>query len=169
MKMISSASNPGSSSIASRHARYSAGPALAIISTGFVTDAARGNAARNLACVPSLSFGTSNPAASAASTAMIAGPPALVRMPILLPAGIGCVASKRATAKNSASVSTRMMPVCANSASAARSELASAAVWLEAARAPPAVRPDFTATTGLRRETRRAIREKRRGLPKPSR
>ena len=39
-------------------------------------------------------------------------------------------------------------------------------MWLLAARAPPRVRPDFTATIGLVRPILRAMREKRRGWPK---
>ncbi len=64
----------------------------------------------------------------------------------------------------------RITPACWNSASTVTSEAASSApVCDELALAPAAERPLLTATIGLRRPTRRAIRENRRGLPNDSR
>ena len=64
----------------------------------------------------------------------------------------------------------RTTPAWRNSASTVTSEAASRApAGDELARAPAAERPLLTATIGLRRPTRRAIREKRRGLPNDSR
>ena len=62
-----------------------------------------------------------------------------------------------------------MTPAWRNSASTAMSGLAIAAVCDEAARTPAADRPLLTATIGLRRETRRAMRANLRGLPNDSR
>ncbi|HET6950442.1 MAG TPA: hypothetical protein VFI47_08705 [Acidimicrobiales bacterium] len=69
----------------------------------------------------------------------------------------------------SSSVSTRTTPVWPKSASTATPGLAMAAVCDDAARTPAAERPLFTATIGLRRDTRRAMRLNFRGLPNDSR
>ena len=61
-----------------------------------------------------------------------------------------------------------MTPVWRNNASTAASGLASAAVCDVAASVPAADRPLFTATMGLRRDTRRAMRLNERGLPNDS-
>ncbi len=63
----------------------------------------------------------------------------------------------------------RSTPLCANSDSTATSVPASDPVCDAAARAPAAVRPDLTASTGFLRVTRRQICRKRSGLPKLSR
>ncbi len=62
-----------------------------------------------------------------------------------------------------------MTPAWRKRASTATSRLASDPVCDPAARAPPVVLPDFTATIGFFRAIRRAILAKRRGLPKDSR
>ena len=69
----------------------------------------------------------------------------------------------------SARVSVRMTPAWRKSASVTASLAASAPVWEAAARWPAALRPDLTATIGLRAASRLAMRPKRRGLPKDSR
>ena len=74
-----------------------------------------------------------------------------------------------ATSKSSSMVSTRITPVWRNRAATVSSELASAAVCEEAARRPTALRPAFTATTGLDRLNWRASRANLRGLPNDSR
>jgi len=86
-----------------------------------------------------------------------------------LPAGRGWELSTRAMSNCSSRVSTRITPAWWNRASTAVSELAMAAVCDDAARDPTGVRPLLTATIGLRRDTRRAIRLNLRGLPNDSR
>src|SRR5680860_757318 len=115
------------------------------------------------------SWGTSRPFDSQASAARIPGPPPLVRMATRGPAGTGWFDSTAATPNIASRVSTRMTPACRNSASTATSPAARAPVWLDAARSPACVRPDFTATIGLVRPMRRAMRPNLRGLPKLSR
>ncbi len=104
-----------------------------------------------------------------ASVAMIAGPPASVRIATRSPNGRGCVEKAMATSKRVSTVPTRMIPVCSKSASTARSRPARAPVWEIAARAPASVRPDFTQITGFLRTTRRARLVNFRGSPKLSR
>ncbi len=140
------------------------------MSTGLVVDASCGR------CVPSRrrvldgSGSTRNAAASHASAQEIPGPPAFVTMPIRFPAGSGWPASRAATSNSSPTVAVRITPAWRNSASTVESDAASSApVWDMAARAPAAERPLFTAITGLRAATRRAICPKRRGLPNDSR
>jgi len=62
-----------------------------------------------------------------------------------------------------------MTPACRNSASTLADDSLGAAVCLLAARAPATERPPFTATMGLERDTRRAIRPNLRGFPNDSR
>ncbi len=62
-----------------------------------------------------------------------------------------------------------MTPACRKSASTTASLSASAPVCEEAARAPARERPALTATIGLRRATRRAMRVKLPAEPKLSR
>jgi hypothetical protein len=63
-----------------------------------------------------------------------------------------------------------MTPAWAKSASTVASEAATRAPVCERAARPPASEwPDLTATIGLLRLTRRAMRENRRGLPNDSR
>ncbi len=69
----------------------------------------------------------------------------------------------------SSRVSARITPAWWNSASTAASPAAIAAVCEDAARRPAPVRPAFTATMGLCRQTRRAIRANRRGSGTDSR
>jgi hypothetical protein len=84
-----------------------------------------------------------------ASVAMIAGPPALVRIATRSPRGSGCEASAEARSKSSSIVSDRDTPQASRIASIATSEAASAPVCEDAARAPATVRPDFTTRTGF--------------------
>jgi len=140
------------------------------MSTGLPTLAWGGRNSRSRAWASAERTGTSSPSASQASAQRIAGPPALVRIPIRRPAGSGWPASSEAASNISSRVSVRTTPDCRNSASTVRSEAASSApVWDEVARAPARVRPLFTATIGLARPTRRAIRENLRGFPNDSR
>ena len=137
--------------------------ALATTSTGFPTAACAGKPARSAAWVSTDSSGTSSPAASQASATKMPGPPALVSTAIRRPAGAGCDDTTAATANISSSVAARITPAWWNSASTAVSPAASAAVCEDAARRPALVRPASTATTGLCREMRRAIRANWRG------
>jgi len=100
---------------------------------------------------------------------MIAGPPALVRMPTRGPAGSRSWAKAAASVNISLSDSTRITPAWSRSVSYATLEAASAPVWEKAARAPAAVRPDLTARIGFLRVTLRAIERNRVGLPNDSR
>ena len=100
---------------------------------------------------------------------MIPGPPALVTIATRSPSGSGSWLNAIARSNRSITVSTRITPYCASSASIALSRPASAPVCDDAARAPDAVRPLFTAMIGLVRVTSRAIRANFCGLPKFSR
>ncbi len=62
-----------------------------------------------------------------------------------------------------------MTPACRKRASTTGSDSARAPVWDVAAREPARERPALTAMIGFLRATRRAMREKRTGLPKLSR
>ena len=168
-KMTSSESTFGSSSTSGIAPRYPSAVALAIMSTGFLTLASAGRNARNAAFVASVSGGTSRPFASHASVAMIPGPPAFVMIATRLPFGTGWFASSIDMSKSSSIVSVRITPVCRKTASTAVSAPARAPVCDDAARAPAALRPLFTATIGFFRATRRAICANRRGFPKLSR
>ncbi len=119
--------------------------------------------------MPAPSSTTSSPSVAHASVAMIAGPPALVRMPTRFPRGGRWCAQAVASSNISLIESTRITPACSRSVSYAAPIPASAPVWENAARAPAAVRPDFTARIGFLRVTRRAIDRKRLGLPNDSR
>ena len=148
---------------------YAAGEADAIMSTGFEIPASAGRNSASSARVRSDRAGTSRPWDSSASAARIPGPPALVSTATLLPRGSPWLDSSVATSNSSSRVSVRITPVCRNSAATAVSPAEIAAVWLEAARTPAVVRPDFTATIGFCRDTRRAMRENLRGFPNDSR
>ena len=139
------------------------------MSTGLATPASGGRKSYMRRCRSSDSRGTRRPLDSHASAARIPGPPALVITPMLRPRGSGCELSSVATSNSSSRVSVRITPACLNSASTATSPAEIAAVWLDAARTPAPVRPDLTATIGLWREIRRAMRENLRGFPKDSR
>ena len=88
-------------------------------------------------------------------------PPAFVTTATRGPRGMGWDDSSSAASRNSDSVRVRSTPDWRKSASTAASELASAAVWDAAARAPAAVEPPLRARTGFWRATRRAMRPKR--------
>ena len=134
------------------------------MSTGFDRPASAGRNSRREARTSSGSCGTSSPAASQASAHITPGPPALVTIPTRLPSGSGWVASREATSSSSDRVSVRITPTWSKRASTVRSEAAIRAPVCElVARRPAAERPLFTATMGISRPTRRAIREKRRG------
>jgi hypothetical protein len=81
------------------------------MSTGFWVEASAGRKARNAACVSAPRVGISSPKASAASAAMMAGPPAFDTMPTLRPAGRGARVSATTASKSSSRVSQRRMPV----------------------------------------------------------
>ena len=168
-KITISASTSSEASAISMVRRYASGPADATMSTGLVTVASAGRKARSVSRVASENSETARPAASQASTARMPGPPALVTIATRRPAGSGCASRHAATSNISSIVSARITPDCWNSALTATSLAASAAVWLPAARDPARVRPAFTATIGLVRAIRRAMRPNRRGLPNDSR
>ena len=169
-KIATTASMPSSAAISSIVARKSSSPAPAIMSIGFAVPASAGSRAASVARVRGSSTGTRRPAASHASAQEIPGPPALVMIATRSPRGSGWPANSDATSNSSATVATRMTPACWNSASTVASEAASSApVCDDAARAPTAERPLFTARIGLRAATRRAMRPNRRGLPNDSR
>ena len=107
----------------------------------------------------------------AVSVAIMAGPPALVRIPRRLPRGRGFLEKASARSNNSSTVFTRTAPHCSSRASVATSSpwrATSAPVCDEAARAPASVRPDFTTSRGLRFEILRQICIKRLAFPKDS-
>jgi hypothetical protein len=138
------------------------------MSTGFATLASAERSAVSSASVSVESAGRSRPAASHASAQRIPSPPAFVRIPTRLPCGSGWVERSVATSISSSSDEARITPAWRKSASTAVSEPARAAVCELAAFAPAAVAPLLSASTGLRRATRRATRPKVRGLPKLS-
>ena len=82
-------------------------------------------------------------------------PPAVVMTTTRLPVGSGWVANVAAASKASSTVAARVMPAWRQAPSKTRSSVASEPVWLAAARAPPAVAPPLTSTTGLARRDRR--------------
>ena len=139
------------------------------MSTGFLTDASAGRNARRRSSVCETSGVTVRPRLSQASEAMIPGPPALVRMATRRPRGTGWLARSIATSNSSSIVSVRMTPAWPSSASTPTSMPAREPVCELAARAPASVRPLFTTTMGLVRETRRAISMKRFVFPRFSR
>ena len=139
------------------------------MSIGFRRLASEGRKEASSLRVPSESGEISSLKLTQASVAMMAGPPALVTIATLLPAGTGQRSSAWATSKSSSIESARRTPHCSRNAEIVRSCPARAPVWLEAARAPSAVRPDLTMRIGFLRETRLAIAVKLRGLPTDSR
>src|SRR5947199_6545683 len=139
------------------------------MSTGLATLASGGRAARRPARVPSESSAMRSPRLTQASVAMIAGPPALVTIAARSPAGSGQRTRARATSNSSSMVLARSTPHWSRKAETVTSVPAMAPVWLLAARAPSAVRPDLTIRIGFLRVTRLAIQVKRRGLPNDSR
>ena len=70
---------------------------------------------------------------------------------------------------SSPSVGVAMTPACPNSASRVTAGVAAAAVWDAAALAPASERPASTVSSGIERDSCRAIRANLRGLPKDSR
>src|SRR5215210_4974021 len=138
------------------------------MSTGLATLASAGRISRSRSAVYSPVGGSSRPAASQASAARMPSPPALVSSAARRPRGAGWLESSAATSTSSSSVAARITPAWWKSASTAASEPASAAVWELAARAPAAVVPLLSASTGFERAMRCAIRPKRRGLPNDS-
>src|SRR3954468_3031915 len=134
------------------------------MSTGFETLASSGRNDRSAVLVASESGLTRRPVAAHLSAHRIPRPPAFVTIAIRSPFGGGWFARIVATSNISSSVSVRITPDWRNSASTVTSLAASSAPVCEAAaRAPAALRPDFTATIGLRRLVLR------RGPPNPPR
>ncbi len=160
---------PSSSSSVARARAYSPSAADAIMSTGLPTLASAGRKEARVARVCSENVAISSPRLTQASVAMMAGPPALVTMPTRLPAGSGQRSSARTTPNSSSMVLARITPHCRRNADTVTSAPAIAPVWLVAARAPSAVRPDLTTRMGFLRLTRLAISVNLRGLPKDSR
>lgn len=139
------------------------------MSTGFATLASAGKNRRSSSRVESARSAIWSPRFTQASVAMMAGPPALVTIATRLPSGSGQRSSARATSNSSSMVFARSTPHCSRKADTVTSVPAIAPVWLVAARAPSAVRPDFTIRIGFLRVTRFAISVKRRGFPNDSR
>ena len=162
-------SAPSSASSASSARAYSLSPAEAIMSTGLPMLASAGRNERRVERVAGDSSAISSPRLTQASVAMIAGPPALVTIPTRSPAGSGQRSSARATPNSSSIVLARSTPHCSRNADTVTSAPAIAPVWLVAARAPSAVRPDLTTRIGFLRLTRLAISANLRGLPNDSR
>ena len=108
------------------------------------------------------------PASSQASTASTASASELPTTATRTPAGSGWVATSWATSNITWIDSTRITPARLKSASTA-----AAGAWDTRTRCPcgasPRKRPDLTTTTGLRRDSRRAMRLNLRGLPSDSR
>ena len=127
------------------------------MSIGFANEASLELNVRSFLTVFGDSAGMSRPLLISASVARMPGPPALVTTTTRLPFGKGWVDNALATSNSSSTVSTRITPVWLNSASTPTSRPARAPVCDDAALAPSVVRPDFTATIGLTRETSRAI------------
>jgi hypothetical protein len=100
-----------------------------------------------------------------ASAATTPHPPALVTTTTRLPRGRGWVAKEAATSKPCSTVAARDTPAWRAAPSNTRSSLASAPVWLAAARWPPLVAPPLTTTTGLCSATPRSRSMKLRPSP----
>ena len=149
-------------------ARYPAGVADAIMSSGFRIDASAGNSGRSDSTVAGLNSRSSRPHASMASAARMPGPPAFVSTAVRRDRGSDCTSNAIAISNSSSIDDARSTPVCAKSASTAVSLAASAPVWDDAARAPLRERPDLTTMIGFVFVTRPAISRKRAGLPKLS-
>ena len=116
----------------------------------------------------SMASSTTSPAPRTASAARLRTSPELPIRATRGPQGSGWWATSWATSNISSRVSARMMPAWRNIASHA-----AAGAWVCRTRcqvgAPRPALPDFTATIGLLRATRRAMRENLRGLPIDSR
>ena len=80
-------------------------------------------------------------------------PPAVVSTTTFGPFGSGWVANVAAASNASSTVAARVTPAWRHAPSKTLSSAASAPVWLAAARAPFAVAPPFTTTSGLRAAT----------------
>ena len=107
---------------------------------------------------------TSSPCVAAASIASSVSASELLTIAIVRPFGSGWCASSCATSNISPVVSTLIRPLCRNSASTAvGGRSLSRTAWPSGT--PWVLRPDFSATTGLRRASRRATRANLRGLP----
>lgn len=83
-------------------------------------------------------------------------------------AGSGWVCSRAAVSRSSPRVRVAVTPAWVNSARRVMVGVAAAAVCEAAARRPAAERPASTVSNGIRRATRRAVRENTRGLPNDS-
>ena len=107
------------------------------MSTGFAVAARRAGLARAARASPSDSGSTRSPAASQASAHSDARAAGVGEIATRSPRGSGWRASRAATSNISPTVSARITPACANSASTVTSEAASSApVCDAAARAP---------------------------------
>ena len=168
-KRTIAASNAGSASTGGSACSKLSALAPPSRSIGFAALPSCGMTSASAARVASPGCGSSSPAASHASAARIPSPPAFVTSATRRPRGTGCAESSVATSISSSSVRARITPAWRKSASTATSEPASAAVCEPAARLPARVLPPFSARIGLRRASRRAMRENARGLPNDSR
>jgi hypothetical protein len=95
-------------------------------------------------------------------------PPAVVSTTTFGPSGRGWVAKVAAASNASSTVAARVAPACRQTPSKSRSSLASAPVWLAAARCPPSVAPPFTSTTGFSAAAAASRCRKSRPSPMPS-
>ena len=139
------------------------------MSTGLWTLASAGRKLRSRSSVSSDSRAISSPRLTQASVAMIPGPPALVTIATRLPVASGQRSRATARSNSSSMVLALSTPHWSRKAETVTSVPAIAPVWLDAARAPSAVRPDLTTRIGFLRPTRLAISVNRRGLPNDSR
>ncbi len=146
----------GSASTASSVALYRSGPASPIMSIGLARDQLAGSTLSS-AFTRSSPTGASLPSSRIkSSTASTPAPPPLVTIRSSLPA-TGCkLASVSAALNSSSNSSTRTSPARRKAALTAASVPASAPVWVAAAFAAAALRPDLIAITGLARAAERA-------------
>ncbi len=137
-------------------------------STGLVVRSARGTAASIASIVARASGATDRPRLRQASAASVPSPPELVTTATLRPAGSGWRSSSAAASNSACAPSTRSTPAWRKSASKTASPRIARAVTDPSPAASALSRWPFTATIGLRRETRRDSALNRRGLPKDS-
>ena len=111
---------------------------------------------------------TSSRCAVIASAVTTPQPPAVVSTATFGPCGRGWVAKVAAASNASSTFAARVAPAWRHMPSNTRSSLASAPVWLAAARWPPAVAPPLRRTSGMRAVTVRMRSENARPSAMPS-
>ena len=163
------ASTPPYRMIRSTQSMSWSSPTAAVASTGLPTAAPSGRTSSRSSMSCGVGAGSVSPASAQASAASTPAPPALVTMATRGPVGSGWACNRAAASRSSPTERVAVMPAWVNSAPRVMVRVAAAAVCEAAARRPASVRPASTVNTGIRRVTRRAVREKARGLPKDSR